>query len=142
MFDRWQTLIASFDYINASFIFIIKACNYRFLLDKSNFSIRRKELCNRKIITYLLIDDGKSNRLLDKETETKMKKGWKMKDRWKIFHHHRPLINKEIPQYRWKMKDLFEVFIQERNVISKQPYTSKAELHSMPALSDCCPAGF
>ena len=24
MFDRWQTLIASFDYINASFIFIIK----------------------------------------------------------------------------------------------------------------------
>jgi len=29
MFDRWQTLIASFDYINASFIFIIKACNYK-----------------------------------------------------------------------------------------------------------------
>ena len=50
----------SFDYKNASFIYIIKACNYRFLLDKSNFSIRRKELCNRKIITYLLIDESKA----------------------------------------------------------------------------------
>mgnify|MGYP001008279946 CR=1 len=52
MFDRWQTLIASFDYINASFIFIIKACNYKnetcvysLLQDKTNFAMGTKEVC-------------------------------------------------------------------------------------------------
>ena len=53
-------IIRTCNYINETCVFIIKACNYRFLLDKSNFSIRRKELCNRKIITYLLIDESKA----------------------------------------------------------------------------------
>ena len=53
-------IIRTCNYINETFVFIIKACNYRFLLDKSNFCIRRKELCNRKIITYLLIDESKA----------------------------------------------------------------------------------
>ena len=44
MFDRWQTLIASFDYINASFIFIIKACNYKLRLAKKKFTMYAKEV--------------------------------------------------------------------------------------------------
>ena len=45
MFDRWQTLIASFDYINASFIFIIKACNY-----KKETCIERLRLAKKSLL--------------------------------------------------------------------------------------------
>lgn len=44
MFDRWQTLIASFDYINASFIYIIKACIYSFLMMQRKFGSYTKEV--------------------------------------------------------------------------------------------------
>ena len=49
MFDRWQTLIASFDYINASFIYIIKACNY-----KNETCIRSLDFIERKFSMYEL----------------------------------------------------------------------------------------
>ena len=65
MFDRWQTLIASFDYINetsiyiiASFVFINETCNYknkafnfinvtcvyRLSLVKHNFPVREEQV--------------------------------------------------------------------------------------------------
>ena len=53
----------SFDYINASFIYIIKACIYSFLFDQNNFRIKGKEVCHKELITFLLID-----KMIDKGT--------------------------------------------------------------------------
>ena len=51
MFDRWQTLIASFDYINASSVFINASfiykngtCIYSLNQVRNKFSINEKEV--------------------------------------------------------------------------------------------------
>ena len=61
MFDRWQTLIASFDYKNRSFIFINEASIYSLQAEKRNFVINGMQLSNKENRTFLLIDDGRSN---------------------------------------------------------------------------------
>ena len=43
----------SFDYINASFIFIIKACVYRLMLGNDNFVTGWAEVCNKQTATLL-----------------------------------------------------------------------------------------
>ena len=63
LFDREKTIIASFiyknrssDYIIASFVYTIRTCVYSFFLVKDNLSNKGKEVCNKSIATYLLID--------------------------------------------------------------------------------------
>ena len=51
------------NYINGSFIYIIKACIYSFLFDQNNFRIKGKEVCHKELITFLLID-----KMIDKGT--------------------------------------------------------------------------
>lgn len=62
-----KTINVSFDYINETCIYIIKAfvfinegCIYRLDLNKHYFIIGRKEVCIVGRITFLLIDDVKS----------------------------------------------------------------------------------
>lgn len=58
-----QTINESFVFINAScnyknkaFVYIIRSFIYRLALIKSNLAIKGKEVCNKKLVTYLLTD--------------------------------------------------------------------------------------
>ncbi|RGQ98290.1 hypothetical protein DXA46_11140 [Bacteroides sp. OF02-3LB] len=54
MNESFNYIIASSDFINASFDYKNKACIYRLVSDKRNFVSKGKEVCNRKKGSFLL----------------------------------------------------------------------------------------